>query len=79
MNSVVYLGRAVAGNEVACGDLFEFGHGLGALGLSVGAAGAERAAGGGIQRAGDIALKSYTLVCPCYLGVGHGHGGHERL
>ena len=69
----------MASHKVTFRDFLKLRHAFTALICSEAAAGAERAAGGGIQRAGDIALKSYTLVCPCYLGVGHGHGGHERL
>ena len=60
-------------------DFLELRHGRGALLACIGAAGAEGAAGGRVQRAGNVAGQHNTLVLSGGLGVRQRNGGHQAL
>ena len=62
---------------MAAAHILEFRHTLGAHVAGIGAAGAEGTAGGGVQRAGNVAGEHNALVLPGHLGVGQRYRGHE--
>src|SRR5260221_13736541 len=66
-----------AGLDVARRDLARLRHARGAFGDGVGAAGAEDAARGWVDRARDVALQDDALALA--VGVGDRHGGKQRL
>ena len=76
---LIDLADAVAGDEVTGGGFLEFRRLLGTAFAGIGAAGAEGAAGGGVQRAGDIPVQNDALVGPGDLGIRHRDGREQRL
>ena len=74
---LLHLVQMVAGCPVAGGDLLELGHLVCALLIRIGAAGAETAAAGRIQRAGHIALQHNALGLAGRNGVCHRNSGDQ--
>ena len=69
----------MASHEVTGGDFLELGHAFCTGICSVGAAGAERTAGGSIQGRGDITGEDDALVFSCLDGIRQGNSGHQAL
>ena len=68
-SNLVKLIQVVAGCPVAGADFLQLGYLASAALVSIGAAGAETAAAGGIDRAGNITLQNDTLGSTGSLGV----------
>ena len=75
----IHILQIVAGAEVTGFDLPEGRHTFGTLFGGVTAAGAEGAAGGGIQRRRNVSFQNNTLVGPGYLGIRNGNSGQQAL
>ena len=58
-------------------DFTEFGHAFSTLVAGICTAGAEGAAGGSVQRRGNIAFQNNALVCTSDVGVGNGNCGDK--
>ena len=61
------------------GNLLELGHSLGASLSCMGATGAERTAGGSVERTGNVAVENDSLVCSRDLGIGNRNSRDQRL
>ena len=79
MRALDVLDREVAGHLVTGTELAQ--HRLLDLALLLGlpAAGVEHAAGGRVDRAGQVALQQDALALAGRVGVGHRHGGQQRV
>lgn len=68
-----------ASNLMAVPSVCKRGAFFGALFRCIRATCSERASRGHIERAGNISFKNDTLAVSCYIGVGNGDCGKERL
>lgn len=69
---LIDLADAVAGDEVTGGGFLEFRRLAGTALAGIGAAGAEGAAGGGVQRAGISPFRTMRWLARAILGSGTG-------